>query len=315
MRLGKADPYRCWLLAAGVAGFLAGCGVDAGPEAGPPDLSEYELLFWASAPSSSFAGLFTSRADGSERRAHGSSRCAAGASWSPDGERIAFSLSGGPQCSSGVGIQTIASSGTDQRIVTVPEGAVGYFTYDSSPDWSPDGSLIVFQRQYAWAGGTVPPSGIFVIRPDGTGERRVATGLYFGPRWSPDGLRIAYAGVDHGRATGSDRSIWVVNADGSGTLRLTDPGPSGVVRDYTPEWVSNERVRFRRELAYYAVNADGTGLTELTRPQDYGTLSPDGDWIVYVEVRGGVWALTVARADGSEPRPIGDGFLPRWRPR
>ena len=66
------------------------------------------------------------------------------------------------------------------------------------PVWSPDGASIVFQRETP--GSTMSESDIFVIRPDGTGERRLTTSPEFRevwPSWSPDGARILFSRWAH----------------------------------------------------------------------------------------------------------------------
>jgi Tol biopolymer transport system component len=49
------------------------------------------------------------------------------------------------------------------------------------------------------------------------------------PAWSPDGTRIAFMGGPDGP---TEYDIWVMNADGSNPVQLTDsPGP-----DWWPAW-------------------------------------------------------------------------------
>jgi TolB protein len=56
------------------------------------------------------------------------------------------------------------------------------------PRWSPDGRWIAFTTNRSYA------SGVLVIRPDGTGERRLTeTGGW--PTWFPDGDRVGYVVV------------------------------------------------------------------------------------------------------------------------
>ena len=52
----------------------------------------------------------------------------------------------------------------------------------------------------------------------GAGQQLTGDGGDY-PAWSPDGLRIVYT-----RTQGGDGALWIMNADGSGKRRLTEPG-------------------------------------------------------------------------------------------
>ena len=81
------------------------------------------------------------------------------------------------------------------------------------PEWSPDGSRIVFVR---WASYYEYVSlGIFVVNlADGNVVKLTTEGHI--PKWSPDGARIAFASVRDGT-----EELYVMNADGSYPTRLT----------------------------------------------------------------------------------------------
>ena len=102
--------------------------------------------------------------------------------FSPDGSRIAFvtNMSGLPQ------VWTMLTAGGYPSLVTSFDDPVGFVT------WSPDGQWLAFN---------VAPGGgfneqIYVVRPDGTGLRRLTEGgkeNNFLNGWSPDSRFIAFS--------------------------------------------------------------------------------------------------------------------------
>jgi TolB protein len=147
--------------------------------------------------------------------------------WSADGKTIAFT----PIYPSAIWL--IEADAANERQLTRPPKP-DEWDGDFQPDWSPDGDWIAFSRSddpiYGGRGTTLRHD-IFVVRPDGTGLRRLTrhAGANFWPAWSPDGKRIVF---------GSDRKhtdlmdIYVMNANGSGQKRLT----KGTVDNESPDW-------------------------------------------------------------------------------
>ncbi|MDQ4034959.1 MAG: hypothetical protein M3153_03435 [Chloroflexota bacterium] len=93
------------------------------------------------------------------------------------------------------------------------------------PDWSPDGSLIVFTTHPLRVYGGSEPSDLYTMRPDGTDVRRLTHlegSRATQPRWTPDGEAITYTRVG---ASGGPRHIWAIRADG------TDDSPVLTSRD------------------------------------------------------------------------------------
>ena len=84
------------------------------------------------------------------------------------------------------------------------------------PDWSPDGSTIVFVNTEF-----LPiASDLFTIHPDGSGltlllKSAARTGVG-NPRWSPDGTKIIFAGGISPGLIG----LWTVNSDGSDAAEI-----------------------------------------------------------------------------------------------
>lgn len=72
---------------------------------------------------------------------------------------------------------------------------------------------------------------IYSIKPTGTGQRLLAGGGHdSGPRWSPNGSRLAY--LDHG-------DLWIMNADGSHKHQITAGAPR--TTDGRPSWSPSGR--------------------------------------------------------------------------
>jgi Tol biopolymer transport system component len=134
-------------------------------------------------------GVFVVRADG--RMAHRLTRdaCDDTPAWAPAGRQLVVS-----RCGS---LYVVGADGTHARRLTTPPppdpSDGGEFT-DVEPDWSPDGRWIAFTRSEQFDPGGGEIDYLYVIRPDGTGERQVTDGGFDrSPAWSPDGRRLAYA--------------------------------------------------------------------------------------------------------------------------
>lgn len=143
--------------------------------------------------------------------------------WSPDGTRIAFTSGRG----NGRGIYTMNADGTGITRVSEDNALHG----EASPDWSPDGARLVFQTSRGQLFGMGYSIGLMNV--DGSGLAGVYTnqGENMFPSWSPDGTRIAFA---RSRARVREYpDIYVINADGSGAVNLTN-NPS--VTDTQPDW-------------------------------------------------------------------------------
>jgi Tol biopolymer transport system component len=165
--------------------------------------------------------------------------------WSPDGDQIAFHAS---IDDNGYEIWAINADGSGLRNLT-NTADIGEFR----PSWSPDGIRILFT-------GEANPQRLEIMNADGSGRAPFRDGAFWGS-WSPDGEQIAFLpladderlhimqadGSDPTPVTPADEGvdvmaswapsgdrlayihivdpdveIWVINADGSGAVNITE---------------------------------------------------------------------------------------------
>lgn len=258
------------MLAAGwvVASTLAGPGGDvASPAVAPAGV---ETIAFVKA-----GDIFVAGTDGrSMENVTRSAEIEMHPTWSPDGERIAFSR--GPEQGSDRDIYVMNADGTGVTQLTTDAAP------DLKPEWSPDGTKIAFVRN---VGGNEE---IFVMDAGGGNERQLSHHAMTdsAPTWSPDGTRIAFA-RDYG-----DRRTIVVQAltEDEGT-DLT----SGAF-DADPAWSPDgETIAFVREMDgsidrqhdVFLVDVDGGELTRLTDDapsQHYVSWFPSGQKLLLFEI-------------------------------
>ena len=242
--------------------------------------------------------------------------------WSPDGSRMAFTRSQNCGTFDGDCTAIFASDADGSNIVQVSFPVTD--VSDWGPDWSPDGARIVFWR-YDRIDDLAQFKSIMTVNPDGTGLIEVlagdgATSDYEHASWTPDG-RLVY--VERVRSdTTDDGFIAIMNADGSGSQRLTSTlGTLSYQPQYSPE---EDRIAFRRRLwatqtffDLMVMDADGSNLTNLSN-QTYavGSLkwSPDGSQIAYDRHTDafGVWLTDFDGSNQTQLIPSG-GSSPAWR--
>ena len=191
------------------------------------------------------------------------------------------------------------------------------------PTWSPDRTRIAYSTAIAEGN---PNLRICVIAVDGTGAPNCITPGFAedtDPEWSPDGTKIAFMSDRDG-----NREIYVMNADGSGLIRLTNNDYS----DYEPSWSPDgSKIVFysHREDDYeiFVMNSDGSSgenwvqLTNNDTDDEDAVWSPDGTLIVFKSDRDGEDEIYVMNADGSSgENPIKltnntvDDDDPEWSP-
>jgi TolB protein len=138
--------------------------------------------------------------------------------WSPDGSKIAFRYSlvdanfaGSLRVNGGIWI--VNANGTGLRQVTQREPGT---SWDYGPQWSPDGSKLVFFRVDL----SLASDAVFTVNTDGSGLFQVTPwelNAGDGPDWSPDGQWLLFRGEP---GDGSS-NVYKARPDGTGLTNLT----------------------------------------------------------------------------------------------
>lgn len=167
--------------------------------------------------------------------------------WSPDGQRLAFSR--------------VASAGNyfpDIFVLRLADGVVRRLTVRGGtlPDWSSRG-WIVFVRHRVLRRQVVRFD-VYVVDPATRRSRRLTRdGRSAEPTWSPRGKRITFVHFHRGRP-----DVEVMNADGSGRRTLVRNGAA-------PEWSPDGRlIAFVRRRSIWVVGASGLGARRLYSPRN-----------------------------------------------
>lgn len=225
--------------------------------------------------------------------------------YSPDGSLVAFVA---PGLGGLEDLYVANADGSEARIV-----ASSFAEPEGAPAWSPDGGWIAFasRRDANWE--------LYVVRPDGTGLRRLTEDPSFdhGPAWSPDGGWIAF----ESDRDGGDTHIYLMRPDGSGLRRLTS-GDEESTPDWSPdgEWIAFAGFT-GGNADIWRIRSDGTGLERLTSDDRFEFTprwSPDGTVLVFEAYVGQAPDLFMIDADGSRERRLTEGIgfagSPAWWP-
>ncbi|WP_017317541.1 TolB family protein [Mastigocladopsis repens] len=129
--------------------------------------------------------------------------------WSPDGTKIAFTISSGDEVTSYTNLWVMNVNGSGKRQL------ISGNRKDSSPRWSPDSTKIVFEANNS--------NEVQVINSDGTGLKQLADSAAE-PDFSPDGSKIVFS---------RNQQLWTMNSDGSDQQEIRN---SVTTTEVAPNW-------------------------------------------------------------------------------
>jgi Tol biopolymer transport system component len=154
-------------------------------------------------------------------------------SFGPDG-RIVFTRAfykprpGCGLCLDSTNVYVVDANGANLRRIYQAFDRNGQAFDLNSATWSPRGDWIAFQKEYR----APQRDGIYVIRPDGTGEKLLYGWRSRSPAWSPDGRHLSFlCSADLlGRPSSEHEQICVGDVSGG--------PPRAVTSDSMQKWIS-----------------------------------------------------------------------------
>jgi TolB protein len=257
-----------------------------------------------------------------------------GPAWSPSGRRIAY-VSAGDRLTvvdadgrrrrslGGWGISTRPSLSPDGRYIALADRGIALVNTqtgrrrrvtrrigDNEPVWSPDGTLIAFRRLIS-----AYVTEIFVVRPDGTGLKRLTRSRL--PEawltWSPDSRRLAYV-------EGARGDVFVVRRGGGRAARISRDscGEGANWLTWSPRGgkLAFGGLNVRPDTELYVSNPESGRTRPLTqnctRWAANPSWSPDGTAIAYDDGWGGSGPSDIFVRQGSRVRRLTTHLAPRW---
>ena len=157
-------------------------------------------------------------------------------------KRVAFDTS--------YGINVVGANGSGLRLIVPKRGA-------GEPRWSPDGRWIVYVKHtYAdrmRIGPSIDPRSIWLVRPNGTGDRRLVGPNAYAAAWSPDGREVRFL---RRSVVGEAGAVGEVQAVNIATGKIRSLGMTG------PTYVSPDG-RFAQDTDYGGIRRTDGGALDL----------------------------------------------------
>jgi Tol biopolymer transport system component len=256
--------------------------------------------------------------------------------WSPDGMRLAFTVRGGKTEPL---YEYELATDTTHQLFPYEDPCVG----DDNPVYALDGTWVAFTRALGpfvmsdALGSEVPSDCGLWIGELSSGELTQITSNTDPPcdreydaHWAPNGTQLTYWRDPYVNGQPTGTAVYIIDADGTGEERLTDPALFAGSPDWSPdgEWIvfsTYPLLEFQccQVSNLYRMHPDGSGMEQLTH---YATeelravhprYTPDGQWILFTAVTPETRSLWVIPAEGGEPIVLVPGGIyghGTWQP-
>ena len=244
--------------------------------------------------------------------------------WSPDGKDIVFGAAGAGDPASRIAFDSqlwiVNASSGEKRQLTKPSSVPDAV----QPNWSPHGHRIAY---WAVRGGQ---RDIWTVSADGTRPVAVTddAALDWSPAWSPDGNHLYFASD-----RGGSMNLWRARIDEkSGRVlsrleAITTPspysGPISISRDgkriaYVQQLTTANIQKAGFDPVKEAIVGQPQWVTQGSRQARHAQLSPDGEWLVFMEGGGKQEDIFVIKTDGTGLQQLTNDVYkdryPRWSP-
>lgn len=150
---------------------------------------------------------------------------------------------------------------------------------------------------------------LFLLPRDGGPLRPLTAdpGLDAGPRWSPDGMQLAFYSNRSGH-----RQVWVMPPDGGPPRQLTHEDSERWYPAWSP---TGKQIAAEGEGIFVVTVQDGSARRVTDHHLDiHPDWSPDARWIAFASPRSGSMGIWRVPADGGDPERLTEveGLAPRW---
>jgi Tol biopolymer transport system component len=168
------------------------------------------------------------------------------------------------------------------------------------PQWSPDGSKVLFAVPDIW--------NLYTVDADGSNLTQVTDFSSNNGDWSPDGTQIVFQS-DAQNEPPNVPDLYVIDANGENLTEILDNPP---IPDFNPRWAAgSNQIMFisglTGNLEVFLMNPDGSGMTQVTNggsPIFSAGISPDGSRIVFVYPQGGSFTDLYAIDSSGDPNSV-----------